>query len=76
MNEFVFVFAVKQKKMVYSVFGRIYGMPICLRFYLTFYKPDQGAVAIATLRLKMRVSFSLVTLLTSLGLVLSFSQGI
>ena len=37
-NEFVF-YAVKSKKtnsFVRSVFGRIYGAPICLRFYLTF----------------------------------------
>ena len=26
----------KAKKNVHSVFGRIYGTPICLRFYLTF----------------------------------------
>ena len=26
----------KQNKLVHSFFGRIYGAPICLRFYLTF----------------------------------------
>ena len=40
MNEFGF-FAVKSKKakknkFVHSFFGRIYGTPICLQFYLTF----------------------------------------
>ena len=37
ISSFKYFWTVKQKKkkMVRSVFGRIYGMPICFRFYLT-----------------------------------------
>ena len=30
----------KKKKSVHSFFGRIYGAPICFRFYLTFSRQD------------------------------------
>ena len=36
ISSFKYLQTVKQKKMVRLLFGRIYGAPICLRFYLTF----------------------------------------
>ena len=49
MNEFIFcflLFTAKKTKFVCLFFRRIYGAPICLRFYLTFSKKSNQEVSL------------------------------